>query len=371
MVGWTFAHTRTNGKRSPEVGRRAADEAPAALPSLGTVAVAGATGRTGQLVVQELLRSGQVEQVVAIARNSTKVAEVFPDKDPKLQTLVWDFNSTLEGGSVDAAEAMIWCAEGQSGLMKLTSKLASLGKRKDGEPRLVMCSTASLTRPTWNKDKQRRFNGAADIPIVRLNPGDILGAKRQTEDMVRSSGVPYTIVRPTGLNDKWPAGRPVLSQGDFAVGRTSRADLASLLTQMLFEPESVGKTFEAVSVAGYPKPANGYGQVLSRLRPDVRPGLPRLIQKVSTWLRPSRQAAAAAADEATYGIMQQLLPGEEQDSAALAMGQTYEQYDKGEEGDLVLVAKRGCQKELRAEVAIDFVPRATQADVVQDANNAM
>jgi hypothetical protein len=38
--------------------------------------------------------------------------------------------------------------------------------------------------------------------------------------------------------------------------------------------------------------------------------------------------------KATYSAMQQLLPGERQDSAALAMGQTYEQLDKGEVGRL-------------------------------------
>jgi len=32
--------------------------------------------------------------------------------------------------------------------------------------------------------------------------------------------------------------------------------------------------------------------------------------------------------------MQQLLPGEQQDAASLAMGQTYEQYDGGEIGRL-------------------------------------
>lgn len=31
-------------------------------------------------------------------------------------------------------------------------------------------------------------------------------------------------------------------------------------------------------------------------------------------------------------ILQQMLPGEKQQSAALAMGQTYEQLDKGETG---------------------------------------
>ena len=38
--------------------------------------------------------------------------------------------------------------------------------------------------------------------------------------------------------------------------------------------------------------------------------------------------------ESTYQMMQQLLPGERQDSAALAMGQTYEQLDRGETGRL-------------------------------------
>jgi len=36
--------------------------------------------------------------------------------------------------------------------------------------------------------------------------------------------------------------------------------------------------------------------------------------------------------EATYTAMQQLLPGEKQDSTRIAVGQTYEQLDKGEEG---------------------------------------
>ena len=41
---------------------------------------------------------------------------------------------------------------------------------------------------------------------------------------------------------------------------------------------------------------------------------------------------------ATYAILQQLLPGEKQDAAQLAMGQTYEQLDKNEVGRL---GKRG------------------------------
>ena len=43
---------------------------------------------------------------------------------------------------------------------------------------------------------------------------------------------------------------------------------------------------------------------------------------------------------ATYALMQQLIPGEKQEPQSLAMGQTYEQLDKEEEGRL---GKRGTE----------------------------
>lgn len=301
---------------------------------LGAVAVAGATGRTGRLVVSELLRSGKVSEVVALVRNVTKAEEVLGVDVPGVRVVPWDSDSEeMTRAACVGVEAVIWCAEGKTGLPALGSILAGLGEREGGQPRLVMCSTAALTRPTWSAAKQRRFEGAADIPIVRLNPNDILGGKRAAEDLVRASGASYTIVRPTGLNDRWPPGRPVLSQGDFAVGRTSRADLASLLASLLFEPESTGKTFEALSVAGYPKPRSGYAQALAPLRRDAdrRAGPLGALRRAASWLL---RGEPPGADAATYGLLQQLLPGEEQNSAALAMGQTYEQYDRGQQGRL-------------------------------------
>ena len=57
-------------------------------------------------------------------------------------------------------------------------------------------------------------------------------------------GVNYCIVRPTGLNDKWPAGsRPLFSQGDVAVGRINRQDVAKVLVDVLGTPEACDKTF--------------------------------------------------------------------------------------------------------------------------------
>lgn len=98
---------------------------------------------------------------------------------------------------------------------------------------IVFCSSAGVTRPTWSAQKKSALVGAADIPIVRLNPGNILGTKLSSEVTLRKTGVKYSIVRPCGLNDKWASGRPILSQGDVAVGRICRADLAALLVAMV------------------------------------------------------------------------------------------------------------------------------------------
>ena len=179
----------------------------------------------------------------------------------------------------------------------------------------IIFESAGTTRPSWKEDKKQRLKGCADIPIVRLNPFGILGLKADSERQLRKMGVDYCIVKPCGLNDNWPAGaRPVFSQGDVAVGRINRQDVAKILCDILSLPEACQKTFEVIGLAGYPPPL-GIGPALTRLKVDS--------QKLSE-----------TEVEANYVLAQQLLPGEKQDAAALAMGQTYEQLDKGEIGRL-------------------------------------
>eukprot|EP00537_Pseudo-nitzschia_pungens_P003503 CAMPEP_0172373324 /NCGR_PEP_ID=MMETSP1060-20121228/51164_1 /TAXON_ID=37318 /ORGANISM="Pseudo-nitzschia pungens, Strain cf. cingulata" /LENGTH=433 /DNA_ID=CAMNT_0013099625 /DNA_START=182 /DNA_END=1483 /DNA_ORIENTATION=- len=329
------------------------------------VAVTGATGKTGRLVVQELLRRNV--EVVGLVRNETKAAEVlvfgnYGDGDTD-ESSIDKTNSMLEVKSCDLSDpaaiataivgcdATIWCATGFSsaptdangGMLPPTATMspeqsidvigvpavaramleAQRSKAEDEDeqtacPRVVMLSSAGTTRPDWGKDKKEKLKGCADIPIVRLNPFGILGLKALSETKLRETGVNYCIVRPCGLNDdeKWPSGaRPVFSQGDVAVGRINRSDVARVLCDVLGLPESCNKTFEVIGLGGYPPPRT-IGPALERLRGDSEPPL------------------SDVEVEAMYTMCQQLLPGERQDAAALAMGQTYEQLDKGETGRL-------------------------------------
>lgn len=323
-------------------------EAPVTLETKNAVtkvAVAGATGRVGKLVVSELIDRG-VTEVVALVRDTNAAGEVFPDAPDNLQITKCDLSNEGQMKKVlTDVDAMIWCATGFSqkpnanpiekarGFLDLAMKrtidvtaLPSMAsqikeQRKASSttpslPKVVMCSSAGVTRPAWSDEKKALMPGAADIPIVRLNPFGALDVKRESEEMLRETGVDYAIVRPCGLNDDHPAGsRPLFSQGDVAVGRINRRDVAKVMVDCLCTPEANGKTFEVIGVAGY-QPATSIRGALSTLRTD-REGLPPLDVILST-----------------YTTLQQLLPGESQDSAALAMGQTYEQLDKDEVGRL-------------------------------------
>lgn len=313
---------------------------PATKNAVSKVAVFGATGKTGRFVVEELLARGVF--VVAIVRDLAKAKDVLGDP-AILEIVKCDLTkrSQIEQ-SVKGCDAAIWCATGFSdaplesiwdkakkmlgqtlpqqsidamGVPALAECFASVNRiGAEDCPKVIMLSSAGVTRPSWSDEKKAIFPGSADIPIVRLNPFGILGIKAESEEKLRQSGVNYCIIRPCGLNDDWPTGsRPILSQGDVAAGRMHRKDVATLLVDVLSTPEATGKTFEAITLAGY-APANSIRTALARLTLDVE-GEPSMQQLT-----------------ATYAAMQQLLPGEKQDSSGLALGQTYEQLDKGQEG---------------------------------------
>lgn len=311
---------------------------------LDTVVVTGATGRTGLLVVKALLERGDAIKVRAVVRSTKKAAEVLPSSD-RLEVVTCDLGNERQVAAVcKGADAVIWCATGFSSnsspfealknlfglkVMKQSIDISALKiigeamKEESGAtaayPRVVMCSSAAVTRSTWSEEKKQRLIGASDIPIVRLNPFGVLDLKRQAEQTLRDTGASYTIIRPTGLNAQLEKGRPVFSQGDIAVGRISRGDVAELLVRLLMEePECIGKTFEVLALPGLPSPRS-FEQQLSRLLPDSEPLDEAMIQ-------------------GQYNILQQLLPGETLEANRLAMGQTYEQLDRGETGRL---GKRG------------------------------
>jgi len=109
------------------------------------------------------------------------------------------------------------------------------------KPQFIMISSAGVTRPG-----RPGINLEEEPPAVRMNDqlGGILTWKLRGEDVVRESGVPYTIIRPCALTEE-PGGQAlVFEQGDNIRGRVSREDIAQLCVQLLEQPQACNLTFE-------------------------------------------------------------------------------------------------------------------------------
>ncbi|KAL6206738.1 hypothetical protein ACLB2K_023985 [Fragaria x ananassa] len=118
-------------------------------------------------------------------------------------------------------------------------------------PRFVHVSSAGVTRP-----ERPGLDLSRQPPAVRLNKelDFILTFKLKGEDLIRESGIPYTIVRPCALTEE-PAGADLIfEQGDNITGKISREEVAQICVAALESPYANGKTFEVKSVIPFSEP---------------------------------------------------------------------------------------------------------------------
>ncbi|XP_051128664.1 protein HIGH CHLOROPHYLL FLUORESCENCE PHENOTYPE 173, chloroplastic [Andrographis paniculata] len=118
-------------------------------------------------------------------------------------------------------------------------------------PRFVHVGSAGVTRPD-----RPGLDLSKQPPAVRMNKelGFILTYKLKGEDVLRESGVPYTIVRPCALTEE-PAGADLIfDQGDNITGKISREEIARICIAALDSPYARGKTFEVKSVIPFSEP---------------------------------------------------------------------------------------------------------------------
>ncbi|KAF3333329.1 Complex I intermediate-associated protein 30 (CIA30) [Carex littledalei] len=118
-------------------------------------------------------------------------------------------------------------------------------------PRFVHVSSAGVTRPD-----RPGLDLSKQPPAVRLNKelGFILTYKLKGEDVIRESGIPYTIVRPCALTEE-PAGADLIfDQGDNITGKIAREEIARICIAALDSPYACDKTFEVKSTVPFSEP---------------------------------------------------------------------------------------------------------------------
>lgn len=205
-----------------------------------TIAVAGATGRTGVHIVK-YLQDNKEHQVRALARDEAKAKELLGNKAPVAIADVKQAN-TLRPALKGAKGLIITIGTGGDWFGPNGPEYVDFGgvrnlveaARAEGIEHIVLISSMGVTQ--IDHSLNQRFN-------------DILLWKLLGENILRRSDIPYTIIRPGGLKDD--AGSELgirFGQGDnLGRGTINRADVALTAVKALFNPAAYRKTFEILN----------------------------------------------------------------------------------------------------------------------------
>jgi uncharacterized protein YbjT (DUF2867 family) len=223
----------------------------------GLVLVAGATGRTGRLVVRTLLEKGF--HVRAFVRDVERANKLLGSKidcvkgdvreiksiKPALESVRYIISAIGAGPGGDSRNGPEFVDYGG---VKNLADAASAAKLDH----FVLISSMGVTH------EDHYLNKAFD---------NVLKWKLKGEQVLRSSGVSYTIVRPGGLTDENGGQHEILfKQGDKDGGLISRTDVARVCVAALEIPAARNKTFEVIS--GSNPPVKDWQTLFAGLVPD-------------------------------------------------------------------------------------------------------
>lgn len=225
------------------------------------VLVAGATGGTGQAVVDRALASGY--RVRALVRDEAKARALFGDR---VQYAVGDVRDprslrrAVKGVDqvISALGTNIQRDPGNSPELVDYAGVKALAEaaKAAGVSQFILVSSMGVTHP------EHQLNAMLD---------NILQWKLKGEDAVRETGISYTIVRPGALTNEPGGQRGIrIMQGDptAGAGSVSRSDLAAVLVSAIGRPDLYGKTFEIVGDHRHARIE--WASLYNNLEPDVR-----------------------------------------------------------------------------------------------------
>jgi putative NADH-flavin reductase len=209
--------------------------------------IVAATGGVGRQLLEEAVAAGH--DVTAVARNPGKLtrqvrtvtADLAAVEPAVLEPAVAGADAVLSAlGPHSNADAGI----AAPGTRSIVAAMQAMGVR-----RIVVVSAAPVgTVPSpGNPNPPKHDPGDGFFMrhlfsrIARAMFGKVYDDLAQMEDILRESGLDWTIVRPPQLTDKQPTGayRTAVDRnvrGGFSV---SRADVAQLMLRVLDEPETI------------------------------------------------------------------------------------------------------------------------------------
>lgn len=178
-----------------------------------SILVAGATGKTGRILVQNLLDQGHAP--TALVRDGSDTSAL--PKDAKIRKA--DLTD-LQNGVCDGMDVVIFAAgSGGSTGPEMTDKVD-----RDGAKRLI-----DLARGAGVKRFVMLSSVGADQAEPEGTLAHYLKAKHEADEHLKASGLTYAILRPVALTDEGRSASVILGDRVDASATASRADVAHVL----------------------------------------------------------------------------------------------------------------------------------------------
>lgn len=196
------------------------------------ILIAGATGKTGLRLVDQLKSNGH--SPIALVRESSDTSSLPADVTQRQGDL-----TNLQRGVCDGCDAVIFAAgSGGSTGPEMTDKVD-----RDGAKRLIdLAAEAGVSRFVMLS------SAGADKPDPESDLAHYLQAKHEADEHLKASGLSYAIVRPVALTDD--NGSRDMRFGDDVdpKGKAARGDVAVVLANAVDDSEWTGKALLMQSV---------------------------------------------------------------------------------------------------------------------------
>jgi NAD(P)H dehydrogenase (quinone) len=190
-----------------------------------TYAVTGATGQLGRLVIEKLLDKVPADQIVALARNPEKAADLG------VQVRAFDY---------DKSETLDAALEGVTKLLLISS--SAVGQRLDQHRNVIAAARkAGVSLIVYTS-----------ILRADTSPISLAGEHRETEAELRASGIPFAILRNGWYTENYisaiegalAGGAFIGSAGDGRISAAARTDYAEAAVAVLTGEGHEGKIHE-------------------------------------------------------------------------------------------------------------------------------
>ena len=196
------------------------------------ILIAGATGKTGLRLVNQLKAKGHAP--IALVRESSDTGALPDDVALRRGDL-----TNLESGVCDGCDAVIFAAgSGGSTGPEMTDKVD-----RDGAKRLIdLAADAGVSRFVMLSSV------GADDPDPDSELAHYLQAKHEADEHLKASGLSYAIVRPVSLTDDDGSRDMRFGSEADPKGKAARGDVAAVLADAVEDDEWTGKALVMQSI---------------------------------------------------------------------------------------------------------------------------